>query len=412
MRLKTKLAGWATLVALMMQTEAADWPQWLGPNRDGISPEKGLMQEWPENGPKRVWLFENAGIGYSGPAVVDGKLYIMGARNGTEYLLALDAEKGEELWAAEIGELLKNDWGDGPRGTPSVSGDRVYTLGGQGTLVCASLADGKIIWKKNMKEFGGEVPNWGYTESVLVENGRVYCTPGGDKGALIALDVKTGELVWQSKDFAVPAHYSSIISADHNGTRQLIQLTEKKLAGIKAADGSVLWTSDWPGRTAVIPTPIYHDGHVYITTGYGVGCKLVKIGNNNPQDVYENKVMKNHHGGVVLVDGHIYGHSDGVGWVCQNFMSGDEVWAEEEKLKKGAVSAADGRLYCLEEDSGTVALIEPSPEGYKEHGRFTLQPQSSQRSRRGKIWTHPVIADGKLYLRDQELLFCFDIKGS
>ena len=370
------------------------------------------MQEWPENGPKRVWLFENAGIGYSGPAVVDGKLYIMGARNGTEYLLALDAEKGEELWAAEIGELLKNDWGDGPRGTPSVSGDRVYTLGGQGTLVCASLADGKIIWKKNMKEFGGEVPNWGYTESVLVENGRVYCTPGGDKGALIALDVKTGELVWQSKDFAVPAHYSSIISADHNGTRQLIQLTEKKLAGIKAADGSVLWTSDWPGRTAVIPTPIYHDGHVYITTGYGVGCKLVKIGNNNPQDVYENKVMKNHHGGVVLVDGHIYGHSDGVGWVCQNFMSGDEVWAEEEKLKKGAVSAADGRLYCLEEDSGTVALIEPSPEGYKEHGRFTLQPQSSQRSRRGKIWTHPVIADGKLYLRDQELLFCFDIKGS
>ena len=398
-------------LTLTLSSEAADWPQWQGPDRDNVSKEKGLLKKWPEGGPTRVWLNRDAGLGYGGFAVADGRLYTMGAKANTEFLLALDANTGKELWRADIGELLKNDWGNGPRGTPSVDGDRIYTISGQGNIVCASARDGKIIWRKTMQELGGTVPGWGYTESPLVEGNSLYCTPGGEKGTLASLDKMTGKVNWQSKDFTVKAHYSSIIAADHNGTRQLIQLTERNLVGVDSKNGNVLWKADWNGRTAVIPTPIFHNGYVYATSGYGTGCKLVKIGpGNKVEEIYDNKVMKNHHGGVALVDGHVYGYSDGVGWTCQNFLSGEEVWASE-KLGKGAMSVADGMLYCLEEDTGTVVLAEASPKGWNEQGRFKLAPQTQQRSNRGKIWTHPVIADGKLYLRDQELLFCFDVSG-
>lgn len=398
-------------LTLTLSSEAADWPQWQGPDRDNVSKEKGLLKKWPEGGPTRVWLNRDAGLGYGGFAVADGRLYTMGAKANTEFLLALDANTGKELWRADIGELLKNDWGNGPRGTPSVDGDRIYTISGQGNIVCASARDGKIIWRKTMQELGGTVPGWGYTESPLVEGNSLYCTPGGEKGTLASLDKMTGKVNWQSKDFTVKAHYSSIIAADHNGTRQLIQLTERNLVGVDSKNGNVLWKADWNGRTAVIPTPIFHNGYVYATSGYGTGCKLVKIGpGNKVEEIYDNKVMKNHHGGVALVDGHVYGYSDGVGWTCQNFLSGEEVWASE-KLGKGAMSVADGMLYCLEEDTGTVLLAEASPKGWNEQGRFKLAPQTQQRSNRGKIWTHPVIADGKLYLRDQELLFCFDVSG-
>ena len=407
------LGGLAMAILLAQPLHALDWPQWRGPERDGLSQEKGLLQQWPEGGPRQVWLFKETGLGYASPAIVGDHLYIMGTRAEKEFLIAINITGPKEVWAAEIGPLFREQRGDGPRGTPTVTDDRVYTLGGQGTLICVNRADGKLLWKKTMQELGGEVPHWGYTESVLVENGIVYCTPGSSsKGAVAALDAKTGDVIWQSKEFAVPAHYSSAITVDHNNTRQLIQLTEQQLAGLDAKTGKTLWTSPWPGRTAVVPTPIYHNGHVYITSGYGVGCKLVRIGRNNPEDVYENKVMKNHHGGVIRIGQHIYGYSDQVGWVCQDFMSGQEVWAEKEKLGKGAIFAADNRLYCLEEDSGVIALLEATPAAYKEHGRFTLSPQSDQRSRRGKVWTHPVVANGKLYLRDQELLFCFDVKAN
>ena len=411
--MKRLIPIWLTAAFVCAQLHAADWPQWRGPGRDAVSQEKGLLQQWPDGGPKRVWLFQETGLGYAGPAVVGDTLFIMGTRENNEYLIAIDIKGPKELWAAEIGPVFRERRGDGPRGTPTVTADRVYTLGGQGTLICANRADGKIIWKKTMQELGGSVPNWGYTESVLVDDGKVYCTPGSrDQGAVAALDEKTGEVVWQSKDFAVPAHYTSMIVENHNGTRQVIQLTESLLGGVNAKDGKTLWTSRWPGRTAVVPTPIYHNGYVYVTSGYGVGCKLVKIGNNNPEDVYENKVMKNHHGGVVRIGKHIYGYSDQIGWVCQDFMTGEEVWAEEGKLDKGAIIAADNRLYCVGEDSGTVVLLAASPDGYKEHGRFTLSPQSEQRARQGKVWTHPVVANGKLYLRDQELLYCFDVKAN
>lgn len=403
--------GWAVLLAgfAVGSTSALDWPQWGGPQRDHISRESGLLKAWPKEGPKRMWLNENAGLGYAGVAVAEGKLFTMGARENRERLLAIDANTGKELWSLEIGEILKNDWGDGPRGTPTVAGSRVYAMGGQGNLVAANVADGKLLWSKTMASLGGVIQTWGFTESVLVEDGKVYCTPGGPNGTIAALDAETGAVQWQSKALQNPAQYASIMPANLNGKRQLIQLLMTNLVSVDAANGALLWQSPWSGRVAVIPSPVVRDNLIYITTGYGVGSKLVRVGpDNKPADVYENKVMKNHHGGVVLIDGHVYGYSDGPGWICQKFETGEEVWADKQ-LGKGALTAVGDRLYCLDEDKGTVALVAVSPKGWQEHGRFALTPQTTKRAPRGKIWVHPVIANGKLYLRDQELLFCFDI---
>jgi outer membrane protein assembly factor BamB len=410
---QNSLAVLLTLVVLASPALHAanfDWPQWRGPDRSDVSKETGLLKTWPAGGPKRVWLFENAGSGYSGPAVVNGKFFTLGTRDGSEILLVLAANTGKELWTAKLGAVLDNDWGNGPRGTPTVDGDRVYAMSGLGNVVCISVADGKILWQVAMTDLGGKKPNWGYTESVLVDGDQVLCTPGGPQGAVAALDKSTGKVKWQSKEFTDFAHYSSIVPARINNTPQYVQRTEKSIVGIAVSDGKLLWQTTFPGRTAVIPTPIVKGNEVYVTAGYGAGCKMVRIGpGNEVTTVYENKVMKNHHGGVVLVGDHLYGHGD-VTWECQNFATGEEVW-NHKGLGKGAVGYADGMLYCLEEKSGTVVLAEASPKGWKEHGRFTLEPQTKIRSARGKIWTHPVISNGKLYLRDQDLIYCFDVKA-
>ena len=404
----------STLALLLFFTgslRAENWPGWRGQDRTDVSNESGLLTEWPTEGPKQIWLSKKCGVGYAGFAVVGENVYTMGAYAKDERLICLDANTGEIRWRTVMTEtVLENGWGDGPRGTPTVDGDHVYAMAGEGTLVCVKADDGELVWKVNMKDFGGTIPNWGYSESILVDGDKVLCTPGGDEGALIALNKSTGKLIWQSKEFTDRADYASLIVVEHEGVRQYIQLTQKTLVGVNAEDGKVLWTYPWPGRTAVVPTPIFRNGNVYISSGYGVGCGLVKLTNDSAEQVYENKVMKNHHGGVILVGDYLYGYSDGLGWVCQDFESGEEVWSEKKALGKGAVACAKGLLYCVDEKSGEVALIEASPKGWNEKGRFKLTPQSEFRSPRGKIWTHPTIANGKLFLRDQEIVYCFDIK--
>ena len=388
-----------------------DWPQWRGPNRDDVSKETGLLKSWPAGGPRRVWMYENGGNGYSGPAIVGGKLFTLGTRDDSEILIALDANTGKELWFAALGGILQNGYGVGPRGTPTVDGNRVYAMSGKGNVACVDIGDGKVLWQQGMTAIGGRTPGWGYTESVLVDGDHVICTPGGERGTLAALDKKTGKVVWRSTDFKDGAHYSSIVPAKINGIDTYVQRTQNSIVGIAPADGRLLWKASFPfGRTAVIPTPIVRDNFVYVTAGYGAGCKMIKIGaGNEVTTVYENKVMKNHHGGVILVGDYLYGHGD-PGWVCQNFKTGEEVWNHRE-FGKGAIAYADGMFYCLEERSGTVALIEASPEGWKEHGRLKLDPQTTIRSPQGRIWTHPVISNGKLYLRDQDLIYCYEVKN-
>lgn len=403
------LSLFLTLISTSALTAHADWPRWRGPNFDDISTDK-VLKEWPKDGPKQLWLNNDVGLGYSGYSIVGGTLYTLGARDVVELVIAVDAKTGKEKWATEVGALLTNNWGDGPRSTPTVDGDKVYAMSGKGNLVCVSAADGKKLWSVSMESLGGKLPGWGYTESPLVEGNMVICTPGGGQGTMAAFDKNTGAKVWQSNDWTDPAQYSSILPATHNGGRQLIQLTMQSIAGVNAADGKVLWKTDFPGKTAVIPTPIFNDGQVFVAAGYGVGCKSVKIGEGNKlTDVYSNTDLVNHHGGVILHKGFLFGFSDGKGWTCMDFKTGDVKWQEKKGLKKGAIHCCNDQLYLLEEDSGTVVLIDASPSGWNERGRFTLSPQTMQRSKSGKIWTHPVVDGGRLYLRDQELLFCFDV---
>jgi outer membrane protein assembly factor BamB len=235
-------------------------------------------------------------------------------------------------------------------------------------------------------------------------------TPGGAEGAIVALDEKTGAVLWRSKGFTDSPHYSSIIIEEIGGVRQYIQLTAQSVAGVAATDGKVLWQAPRPGRVAVIPTPICSDGFVYVTSGYGVGCNLFKVSvagaKFSAEEVYANKVMANHHGGVIKVGDYVYGYSEGKGWTCQDFKSGEAKWEEKEKFGKGAIAYADGHFYLRSEDKGTVALIDAAPDGYHERGRFE-QPDR----RKDKAWPHPVISGGKLYLRDQDVLLCYDLKA-
>lgn len=402
----------SALLAFAASIQAADWPTFRGADRTDISKETGLLKKWPSSGPKQAWLYQDAGLGYAGYAIVGDTLYTMGARDAIEYVIAIDTATGKEKWSAEAGALLTNGWGDGPRSTPTVDGGRVYALSGKGVLVCLNAADGKEVWRVTMESLGGKVPGWGYCESPLVEGNHVICTPGGPQGTLAAFDKVTGAKVWQSESWTDPAQYASAIAVDHNGARQLIQLTMQSIAGVNAADGSLLWKSEFPGKTAVIPTPIFQDGQVFVTAGYGVGCKSIQVGpGNSVKDLYANTDLENHHGGVVLVDGHLYGHSNRGGWTCMELKTGVVKWAEKAKLGKGAIHCADGMLYLLEEKTGTVVLLKASPRGWDEQGRFTLSPQTQLRNPKGMIWTHPVVSGGRLYLRDQELLFCFDISG-
>lgn len=406
----SRLLASVFLFVVALDAGAGDWPQWRGSDRSGVSSEQGLLKSWPQGGPKRVWLYENAGLGYSAPAIVAGKFYTLGTREGSEILIVLDANSGKELWTAPLGKVHDDDRGDGPRGTPTIDGEHAYALTGPGSLVCVSLAERKVVWQAAMSDLGGRVPRWGYSESVLVDGDQVVCTPGGARGALAAFDKRTGKLRWQTKDFTEPAHYSSIVPATLNGEKQYVQRTEKSVVGVSPRDGALLWQTDFAGRTAVIPTPIVRGNEVYVTAGYGAGSKLIRIEpGNKVTTVYENKVMKNHHGGVVLIGDHVYGHND-FAWIAQDFATGAEVW-NNKGPGKGSLAAADGMLYCFDEREGNVVLIEASPRGWTERGRFKLDPQTKVRSARGGIWTHPVISNGKLYLRDQDLISCYDVKG-
>ena len=406
-----KIAHVALTAAFITASVHADWPRWRGATFDDHSTDTGLIKSWPADGPKRLWLNEDVGLGYSGIAVAGNTIYTMGSRDAVEYVIAVDATTGKEIWSKEAGPLLTNGWGDGPRSTPTVDGDKVYAMSGKGHLICLDAKSGRKIWKTTMEDLGGKVPGWGYTESVLVDGNAVYATPGGSQGTMAAFDKVSGKKLWQSSGWTDPAQYSSAIPVDHGGKRQIIQLTMQNVAGLDAKTGDVLWKSAFPGKTAVIPTPIYSDGHVFVAAGYGVGCKMVSLSpSNEVKDVYANTDMVNHHGGVILHEGNLYGYCDGKGWTCMDFKTGAVKWQEKKALGKGAIHYADGMLYLLDEGTGTCALIEASPAAYKEVARFTLAPQTTQRNPKGKIWVHPVVANGKLYLRDQELLFAFDVK--
>lgn len=402
--------------AVCLPLHAADWPQWQGPDRTNVSTETGLLAKWPPQGPKLLWIFTDTGAGFSEPAIVGDRMYTMGADQNTEQLFCIDLQSQKKLWSVEIGPRFINDWCDGPRGTPTVDGDRIFAMGGQGNLVCVKAGSGEKLWTKSMqRDLGGKMMSgWGYTESPLVDGDMVVCTPGGKQGTLAALDKNTGEVRWRSQDFTDDAGYSSLVVSEAGGIRQYVQRTGKSVSGVAAKDGRLLWRFAHSANVAAIPTPIVANNYVYSTSGYGAGCVLIRLTPDGQgikaEQVYANKDMTNHHGGVVKVGDHVYGYSDRGGWECMEFLTGKVVWKESSKLRKGSITCADGRLYCYSENDGTVALIEASPAGWKESGRFKIPQQTKLPRKRGKIWSHPVVANGRLYLRDQNLIFCYQVK--
>lgn len=406
----------AALTINPMPLRAADWPQWRGPKRDGHSADTGLLKAWPAGGPQRVFKASGLGSGYAAPAVVGDRIYVLGEDDTSSYLRAVDAKEGRVLWSAALGKPGggKNKY-TGPRATPTVDQGRVFAMGQHGDVICVEAADGKEIWRWSaVNEFpGATTPEWSYGESPLVDGDLLLCTPGGTNGTLIALDKRTGKNRWISKAWTDNATYVSILPCEIGGIHQFVQLAERSVAGV-GPDGTLLWQAERVGARQIIPTPIVAGNRVYVTSGYVIGCnsfEITRAGDKfSARQVYANKVMVNHHGGVVLLADHLYGYSDNKGWVCQRFDTGDLVWAEKEKLRKGSISSADGMLYLREESTTTggpsaVVLLEASPKGWSEKGRLT-QPDRSAKS----SWAHPVIANGRLYLRDQDILLGYDVK--
>ncbi len=388
---------------------AADWPQWRGENREDRSPDTGLLKTWPTNGPTLVWKATNLGSGYASVSVAKDRVYTTGDAGDSSFVHALDTD-GKKIWSAKLGRSGAPPIGyPGTRGQPTVDGDLVFTMGQHGDLVCHQTADGKEVWRKNLvKDFNGKFGGWGYAESPLVDGDNLICTPGGLDGTMVALNKKTGEKVWRTTDLTDAAEYVSPVPATIAGMKQYVQMTGRSVFGV-APDGKLLWRADRKGRTATIPTPIVYKDHVYVTSGYGVGCNAFKVTKSGDafkaEQVYENKVMVDHHGGVVRVGEYLYGHSDGKGWVCQKFDTGEMVWSNPG-VGKGAVTYADGFLYTRSGGGkGTIALVEATPDGYKETGRFNQPDRSKENS-----WPHPVVINGRLYIRDQGVLLCYAVK--
>lgn len=639
--MKVKVIAAIVMMAFSCTGLAADWPQWQGPNRDGKSPDTGLLKAWPEDGPPLAWRVGDLGGGDSAPAIADGKIFLMSNRDDKQVVLALSEKDGREIWVTPLGPAVEqraSQSKEGPAGTPTVDGDRLYVEGMGGKVVCLQVKDGKIMWQVSMTEaFGGRAPMWSYRESPLVDGDKLICTPGGPDAILVALDKLTGEILWKSKvpeapsgesnagaaspgarpdssrgvsggvsrrtgggsasastsaaaiagtkdpalftsehwgmsafacklpngkylaklyfaetyngitgpgqrvfsftvqgrefkDFDVwaktggarrayieevpvdvangecrvvftrkvenpaikaieivpqageastttvrvnagsrqpftdskkqvwqadtgfeggmtnpgtmsmpggfggrsnaggrrggfgsrgaGAAYSSVIAIDFEGQRQYVQLISNALAGFSASDGAFLWRYDKPSNRMGIncSTPLHHEGHVFAASAYGAGGGLVKLskdpdGGIKAEEVYATSDMENHHGGMILVDGYLYGANggnSGGALVCLDFKTGKVMWDQREaagRRAKGSLALADGRLYYRMED-GTMLLIEPTPKQYTEHGRFE-QPDR----RRPPAWAHPVIANGKLYVRDQDILFCYNVKA-
>jgi outer membrane protein assembly factor BamB len=388
-------------LTLPFTAPAADWPQWRGPDRDGISNETGLLTSWPQGGPKVVWRVSGLGVGYSSFSIVGGRMFTQGQRGKQEFVLALDVKTGNKLWETVTSRDFENDRGSGPRGTPTFDNGKLYAMTGEGTVVCLDAATGKILWQvDSVRQFGGSVPHWGYSESPLIDGDRVIVMPGGRGASLVSLDKRTGAVQWKTGND--PAGYSSAILADVGGSKQVIVLSGQSAFGVQESTGELLWRyNKIANNVANIATPIYHDGAVFLSSAYDTGCALLKLNPKGMQEVYFNRDMMNHYSSSILLDGVLYGYSNAL-LTAMDFKTGKQLW-RNRSVGKGSVTYAEKHLYALGED-GMVGLIEASPDAYKEVSRFEYQKGSLP------SWSPLVISDGRMYLRDQDNLTSYDIK--
>lgn len=383
-----------------------DWPQWRGKDRTGVSTERGLLKDWPQGGPKLAWTAKGAGHGYSSFSVAGGKVYTLGARGGTEYVMAFDEATGKKLWEVANGARFSNDRGDGPRATPTIDGGRVYAYGASGDLSVLDAATGKGIWKINvLKQFGGGNIQWGLSESPLVLPDRIIVNAGGRNASIVAVNKKDGSEIWRSQ--SDEAGYSSGVLHTFEGTPQAIFFSASRGLAVDSRDGRLLWSYDRvSNRTANIATPIARGNKVFFSSDYGTGAGLVELtaaGKNiTAREVYFTREMRNHHSSSVLIGDHLYGFSSAI-LTAMKFDTGEVAW-RDRSVGKGSVVFADDRLYLYSEN-GVIGLAEANPIAYREHGRFQIQTGSLP------TWSHPVVANGKLYIRDQDTIYAYNVRN-
>jgi outer membrane protein assembly factor BamB len=396
---------------------AADWPQWRGPQRNGVSKETGLLKEWPKDGPKLIWQMKDIGDGYSTPAVVGDRIYVLSNKGkDDEFVQARAVKDGAQIWSRRLGKCGPNQGMDypGARSTPTVDGDLLYALGSDGDLACVKIADGAEVWRKSLRsDFDGKPGMWAYSESPLIDGDMLVGTPGGKDATLVALDKKKGDVVWKS---AVPggddAAYASIIVVEAGGVKQYVQLLAKGLVGVDAKTGKFLWRYDKivGSIPANIPTPVAQDAYVYGATVSG-GGGLVKLNVEKDEvkaeSIYNNKDLPNYIGGSVRVGDYLYG-TNAKELVCVEFKTGKVLW-HEKCVGPSSVCYADGCLY-IHGDTGDMALVEATPDAYREKGRFKLPDQPEHAKNMEKAWAYPIVANGRLYVRDLGSLWCYDVK--
>jgi outer membrane protein assembly factor BamB len=403
-----------------------DWPQWRGPNRDGLAAPQKLLQSWNEGGPELVWTSRACQRGFSTPTVSKGELYLMGSDQNGCNVLSLKSDSGQSRWSTRVDRPnVEGDYiqgcGVGPRSSPTVSEDWIFALSELGKLSCLNRLDGKILWTRSLiTDFGGAIPQYGFSESVLVDGDRLLCCPGG-ANYMVCLSKFSGEVVWKSNGFESPAHYSSILPMIVGDKKFYVTATKVGVIGFDSVTGKLSFVHPATGNAAsVIPTPIVQGNRIYHSSSNGAGNALIEIATSEEAATVSElnhkttKTMENDHGGSVRFDETVFGFSKTGGgtWIAQDFLSGEVLWKEKVgRNKSGSIVAGDSRLYCFGDKDGQCWLIEPSRSGWLPRGQLLLPEASSIDRGAGAIWTHPVIANGRLFLRDQELLFCFNIQG-
>jgi len=384
-----------------------DWPQWHGPDRTNVSTETGLLKQWPKGAPPMVWSISNLGRGYGSVAIQGDRIYVQGTQISSSVVFCLNRADGKTIWARALGRSMDQQRGGGPRGTPTADGESVYALSEDGDLACLRTKDGSVAWARNiLKEFKGSNAEWLLSESPLLDGNNLIVTPGGNKAGIVALDKATGNTVWTASELSDPAGYSSCIVADVQGVRTIVTLTARAGVGVRANDGKLLWHYERAANdTANVATPVFFKDKVFYTSAYNTGCALLRLkavdGEVKAEEVYFSRDMMNHHGGVVLVNGYLYGFSSAI-LTCMEFETGKIQW-RDRSVGKGTLTYADGNLYLLGENN-MVGLAEATPAAYKEKGRFQISDQG------WPSWAHPVVCGGKLHIRNQGILACYDIK--
>jgi len=398
---------------------AADYAQWRGPHRDGHSPDTGLLQEWPKDGPALLWQVTDVGAGYSTPSVAGDRIYLISTDGSEESVLALAVKDGSRVWDAKLGKVghpEQNPSYPGSRSTPTVDSGMVFALGSAGDLVCFETAKGKEVWRKQLRtDFEGQYGEWAYAESPLVDGDQLICTPGGTNATVVALNKRTGDLIWKcSVPKGTAAGYSSAVVTDISGVKQYVQFLASGVMGLDAGTGRLLWRFKKTGlkSPAVIMTPLVSDGMVYSGAFRATAALIkpvLKNGDFTVDELYSGGKLPITQGGVVKVGDYFYGGGGGgQSMLCVDFKTGEIQW-EERAFGPCSLLVADNRIY-VHGDSGEVGLVELDANRYREKGRFT--PPNPPDRGQAKAWAYPVVANGRLYIRDQNSLWCYDVRAA